>query len=69
MGAWPYLGPRLRELVGERMRVRYIGRPERGSPAEGAPEVHMAEQTRLVQEAFGDVTPAPVRKREVVHAR
>lgn len=69
MGAWPYLAPTLRDIAGPGRRVRYIGRPERGSPAEGSPEIHMLEQGRLIEEAFDDV-PAPLRReREVVHAR
>jgi 2-oxoglutarate dehydrogenase E1 component len=37
--------------VGERT-VRYIGRPERASPAEGFANVHEREQQRIVTEAL-----------------
>jgi 2-oxoglutarate dehydrogenase E1 component len=56
MGAWRYLEAKLRELAAERsgMEVRYVGRPERASPAEGYPAAHAAEQGRILREALGD---------------
>lgn len=69
MGAWPFLAPAIRTIAGPAIRVRYVGRPDQGSPAEGSPEVHMAEQSRLVAEAFADVPVLPQREREVAHAR
>jgi 2-oxoglutarate dehydrogenase E1 component len=57
MGAWTYVEPRLRELLAtiERpMPVRYIGRPERASPAEGSPERHAAEHARIAYTAFAE---------------
>jgi 2-oxoglutarate decarboxylase len=55
MGAWRYLEAKLRELAGERsgLEVRYMGRPERASPAEGYPAAHAAEQGRILREALG----------------
>jgi 2-oxoglutarate dehydrogenase E1 component len=54
MGAWRYLEAKLRELVdeGHEMDIRYVGRPERASPAEGYPAAHLAEQTRIIREAL-----------------
>ena len=57
MGAWSFVEPRLRELVGE-LPLRYEGRPERASPAEGYAHRHAAEQARLVRAALSG-TPAP----------
>jgi 2-oxoglutarate dehydrogenase E1 component len=54
MGAWPFLEPRLRNLL-ERRALRYVGRPERASPAEGWMETHMAEQRRIISEVLEDV--------------
>ena len=51
MGAWSFVAPRLRELLGERRPLRYVGRPERASPAEGSADVHAAEQARIVDAA------------------
>jgi 2-oxoglutarate dehydrogenase E1 component len=54
MGAWRYLEAKLRELVseGHGMDIRYVGRPERASPAEGYPAAHAAEQSRIIREAL-----------------
>ena len=60
MGAWSFVQPRLRELAGDALPVRYVGRPERASPAEGSPDRHAAEQARIVAEAWGDA-PEPAR--------
>jgi 2-oxoglutarate dehydrogenase E1 component len=54
MGAWPFVGPRLRELVGDR-ELRYVGRPERASPAEGWSAAHVAEQRRIISEVCAGV--------------
>jgi 2-oxoglutarate dehydrogenase E1 component len=58
MGAWRYLEAKLRELVaeGHGMEIRYVGRPERASPAEGYPAAHTAEQSRIIREALGTET-------------
>jgi 2-oxoglutarate dehydrogenase E1 component len=66
MGAWRYLEAKLRELVSEgpEMDIRYVGRPERASPAEGYPAAHAAEQSRIIREALE--TPAPRPKLETM---
>jgi len=53
MGAWNYLEARLRALLPSGATLRYAGRPERASPAEGYPAAHTAEQKRIVGEALG----------------
>ena len=53
MGAWTFLQPRLAELLsGRDCILRYIGRPEAASPAEGSASDHAAEQNRIVAEAY-----------------
>jgi 2-oxoglutarate dehydrogenase E1 component len=52
MGAWSYAAPRLRACTGNAMLIRYIGRPERASPAEGYVQSHQEEQARLVADAL-----------------
>ena len=47
-GAWTYVQPRLRASAGASVGVRYVGRPERASPAEGYMDAHQAEQTRII---------------------
>ena len=52
MGAWSFVSPRLRGAVGNAMTIRYIGRPERASPAEGYAAPHAEQQARLVAETL-----------------
>jgi 2-oxoglutarate dehydrogenase E1 component len=54
MGAWTFVEPRLRNLVGTR-ELHYVGRPERASPAEGWAEAHATEQRRLISEVLEGV--------------
>jgi 2-oxoglutarate dehydrogenase E1 component len=54
MGSWLFVRPRLRELVEQTFPIRYIGRPDRSSPAEGSADQHNAEQARIVSAAFAD---------------
>ncbi|MBF6590066.1 MAG: 2-oxoglutarate dehydrogenase E1 component [Ktedonobacterales bacterium] len=54
MGAWHYLAPCLRALLPARGRLRYLGRPERASTAEGSAEIHATEQARILEAAFAD---------------
>ncbi|GAC1452732.1 MAG: 2-oxoglutarate dehydrogenase E1 component [Gemmatimonadaceae bacterium] len=49
-GAWSYVGPRLRMSTGNALLTRYVGRPDRASPAEGYAEAHKKEQDRIVAE-------------------
>jgi 2-oxoglutarate dehydrogenase E1 component len=58
MGAWSFVWPRLRVSTGNAMPVRYIGRTERASPAEGYAEPHKVEQERIVSEVFTLPQPA-----------
>ncbi len=58
MGAWTYVAPRLRDLLGDRLPLLYVGRTRRASPAEGAYEWHRREQQRVVEDAFRGQVPA-----------
>jgi 2-oxoglutarate dehydrogenase E1 component len=51
MGAWFFVAPLLHERFPE-LALRYEGRPERASPAEGYAHRHQAEQNRLVTAAL-----------------
>jgi 2-oxoglutarate dehydrogenase E1 component len=59
MGAWSYVQPRLRASIGTLPMLKYIGRPERASPAEGHASDHLAMRDKIVAEVL---TPAPSRK-------
>ncbi|MEX2182476.1 MAG: 2-oxoglutarate dehydrogenase E1 component [Gemmatimonadaceae bacterium] len=52
MGAWSFVAPRLRVSTGNALVIRYYGRPERASPAEGFADAHGEEQARIVAEAL-----------------
>ncbi len=52
MGAWSYMESRLRALLPDGVGLRYAGRPERASPAEGYPAAHATEQQRIVEDAL-----------------
>ncbi|MDI3341300.1 MAG: hypothetical protein QJR03_12295 [Sphaerobacter sp.] len=67
MGAWTFMEPRLRRILGPDLDLRYIGRPERASPAEGFHEVHVIEQGRIVAEAFAEVLAPRVKTYGVQH--
>jgi len=56
MGAWSFVAPRLAALAAERgVALSYIGRPERASTAVGSSRRHVAEQNRIVTDAFSGV--------------
>ena len=55
-GAWSYASPRLRMSTGNALPTRYVGRPDRSSPAEGYAEAHKKEQERIIAEV---VAPMP----------
>ncbi|HEY3663800.1 MAG TPA: 2-oxoglutarate dehydrogenase E1 component [Chthoniobacterales bacterium] len=50
MGAWTYVEPRLRALLGQ--EIAYAGRNASASPAVGALAVHKREQACVIAEAF-----------------
>jgi 2-oxoglutarate dehydrogenase E1 component len=55
MGAWTFVAPRLRELIGCDIPLLYIGRPGRASTAVGSALVHAADQAKIVADAFADI--------------
>jgi len=52
MGAWLFMMPRLRALVGGERTVRYAGRDASASPATGSHREHTREQAALVAKVF-----------------
>lgn len=64
MGAWTYIAPRLELQLSDGVALRYVGRPERASTAEGLPNAHAAEQARIIGEALGGERTAGVETRE-----
>ncbi len=68
MGAWSYIAPRLTPQLPDGVALRYVGRPERASTAEGLPNAHAAEQARIIGEALGGERPAGMEVREGQYA-
>lgn len=52
MGAWTYISPHLSDVVGSRMELKVVSRPERSSPATGFSDLYQAEQERIIEEAL-----------------
>jgi 2-oxoglutarate dehydrogenase E1 component len=52
MGAWNFVEPRINEIVPNGIRVNYIGRRRRSSPAEGDPNVHKLDQSKILHTAL-----------------
>jgi len=70
MGAWSYVAPRLVDAL-PGVPVRYVGRPDRASPAEGYQHRHQQEQNRIVFAALGGAPEAgpPARAAKVIGKR
>ncbi len=52
MGAWLFVAPRIRDILGNRLPLRYIGRTRMASPAEGTQEWHQQAQAQIISAAF-----------------
>jgi len=52
MGAWEFVGGRIRALLRGDQSLRYAGRPASASPATGSSRRHQTEQEQLVRDAF-----------------
>ena len=59
MGAWSFVASRLYALLPDGVTLRYEGRPEEASPAEGSVTAHNAEQQRLLSAALSHIVPPP----------
>ncbi len=58
-GAWTFVEPRMRMATGNALALRYIGRPERASPAEGHEASHKVEQARIIADALAPAATPP----------
>ena len=57
MGGLAFVGPRLRVVVPREVKLDYVTRPERASPAEGRHIDHVVDQARVIREALRDTGP------------
>jgi hypothetical protein len=55
MGAWHFVGTRLRPLLPETHSLGYVGRDEASSPATGIFKVHQREEAELVNRALARI--------------
>ncbi|MBX3053033.1 MAG: 2-oxoglutarate dehydrogenase E1 component [Caldilineaceae bacterium] len=55
MGAWDFVYPHLHNLLQHRVPLRYVGRPDRASPAEGSSAWHAVNQKALIEAALAVV--------------
>ncbi|MEP6620474.1 MAG: 2-oxoglutarate dehydrogenase E1 component [bacterium] len=62
MGAWTFVAPQLRVATGNMLTIRYIGRPERASPAEGYSKAHEEEQKRIITDVL-TVSASPAKRK------
>jgi len=58
MGALAFVGPRLRTVVPREVKLDYVTRPERASPAEGKHIDHLVDQDRIIGEALRERAPS-----------
>ncbi|MFZ7944371.1 2-oxoglutarate dehydrogenase E1 component [Neobacillus sp. 19] len=52
MGAWNFVEPRINGIAPNGIRVEYVGRRRRSSPAEGEPNVHKLGQSKIINSAL-----------------
>ncbi|MBD3867677.1 MAG: multifunctional oxoglutarate decarboxylase/oxoglutarate dehydrogenase thiamine pyrophosphate-binding subunit/dihydrolipoyllysine-residue succinyltransferase subunit [Acidobacteria bacterium] len=52
MGGWSFMQERLRDNLGPNLRLSYCGRRRSASPGTGSFRMHLAEQKKLIDEAF-----------------
>jgi 2-oxoglutarate decarboxylase len=55
MGPWPFIEARLRQLVGDDVRLAHHTRAESASPATGSSQIHKQEEELLLDAAFADI--------------
>ncbi|MFD2208301.1 2-oxoglutarate dehydrogenase E1 component [Virgibacillus halophilus] len=55
MGAWNFVDDYLRKHLQNHQQLRYIGRPDRSSPAVGEPNVHKMEQNEIIKSAINPI--------------
>ncbi|MGM8213112.1 2-oxoglutarate dehydrogenase E1 component [Virgibacillus sp. W0430] len=52
MGSWNFVANYLRDVLKEGQLLRYIGRPDRSSPAVGEPNIHKVLQNKIINKAI-----------------
>lgn len=52
MGGWTFVEPRLREILPENVKLKYVGRTASASPATGSYAIHELEQKHIVEQSL-----------------
>ncbi|MGE6226917.1 2-oxoglutarate dehydrogenase E1 component [Paenibacillus chitinolyticus] len=52
MGSWNFMESRIRSLAPDKVNVRYVGLPDRSSPASGFQEIHTFEHNQIISLAL-----------------
>ena len=52
MGSWAFVAPRLRSMLSKGMKLKYRGREDAASPANGSHHIHVIEQKELLRKTF-----------------
>lgn len=52
MGAWRFLRPRLRAMLGDDVELHYVGRAPNSSPAEGSSTWYKSNQEALIEQVY-----------------
>lgn len=52
MGPWTFIQSNFSEVVQKDLKIGYIGRPKRSSPATGDPVIHKQEQSMIIHDAL-----------------
>ncbi|WP_044161520.1 2-oxoglutarate dehydrogenase E1 component [Virgibacillus sp. MSP4-1] len=51
-GSWDFVKEELQKLVKDSQTVKYIGRPRRSAPSVGEPNIHKAEQSKIINQTL-----------------
>ena len=63
MGAWTFVRPHLESILDGGIMLKYIGRRDSGTTAEGSAKGHTTEQTRIIEDVKNISASAPKKSR------
>lgn len=64
-GAWSYMEPLLREIIGPQRTVEYVGRGAAASPATGSYSIHRQERDEILNKALRQPAPSAEKQANV----
>ncbi len=69
MGAWGFVNSQIRQTVGHKYDLRYVGRPASASPAVGSMDIHRIEQANILAAAVSSAPEPTLRRSEATNVR